>query len=374
MIYLNNAATTYPKPEAVKEAFAKRLDLPPSGQYRSAGLEDDADVFDICRKRIGSLLKISETDRIFFSSGSTEGLNSIIAGLGIPADKIITTVTEHNSVLRPLYNLPGIKGKPLLLRCDENGTVSPGDLEAAAGHGMKAFILNHCSNVTGAVQDAEAFGRIAKKHGILFILDVSQSAGCVEVDVDGWNADAVAFTGHKSLMGPQGTGGYYVRKGIGLKPLKYGGTGYDSSRVVYDGDDYEYEVGTMNSVGIAALSEAVDWVSSLRTDEIKRREMALSKQLIYALSEFKGIHVIGSGLKDRGPVVSFFSDTLPPSDLAYILQNSYGIVTRAGLHCAPLIHDYIGSGKKGTLRVSFSGFNTQEDVDAVIAALRDILG
>lgn len=373
MIYLNNAATSYPKPDAVINAWQKAIRELPSGQFRSSADADGADILSCCRNRLGRLLGIADTDRIYFTSGSTEGLNAIIAGLGIEASRIITTATEHNSVLRPLYNLPGIGGSPFLLTCDENGTVSPESLEEKAKNGdFAAFILNHCSNVTGAIQDAGAFGEIAKRYGLIYILDVSQSAGCMEIKADEWGVDALAFTGHKSLMGPQGTGGYYVRDGIKIRPLKYGGTGFDSSRLLYDEDTYEYEAGTLNYPGTEVLSEALRWVSDTGVDSIREKERQLTDCLISELEKTDGIRIFGKDLKDRGPVVSFTSGILPPSDIAYILQNSFGIVTRAGLHCAPLIHDHIGSGNKGTLRVSFSYFNEKEDVDALIAALREM--
>ncbi|MBQ7583442.1 MAG: aminotransferase class V-fold PLP-dependent enzyme [Lachnospiraceae bacterium] len=373
MIYLNNAATSYPKPDIVKKAYTDALDNLPSGQYRSAKAADDADVFSLCRKRLGGLLGIAQSDRIYFASGSTEGLNSLISGFGISSDDIITTVTEHNSVLRPLYNLPRIKGEPVLLPCDKNGYVSPESFEKEAKKGKaKAFILNHCSNVTGAIQDVSSFGEIAGRYGIIFILDVSQSAGCLEIKADEWGVDALAFTGHKSLMGLQGTGGFYVREGLPLIPLKFGGTGLDSRRIKYGDGDYEYEAGTQNSAGIAALSAAVEWVLRQGVDEIHKKEVLLSKCLMDGLSEISGMHVFGEGLSDRGPVVSFTPESLAPSDLAYILQNSFDIVTRAGLHCAPLIHEHIGSGEKGTLRVSFSYLNNEEDVDALLDAIRSM--
>ncbi len=374
MIYLNNAATSYPKPDIVKETFAKALDALPSGQFRSTGVSDNSDVFTLCRRRLGAVLGIADTERIFFSSGSTDSLNSIIHGLKLKADEVITTVTEHNSVLRPLYNLPGVMGRPVLLPCDKNGYVDPGSFEKEAKKGKaKAFILNHCSNVTGAVQDALSLGEIAKRYGMLFIIDASQSAGCLEVLTDKWQADALAFTGHKSLMGVQGTGGYYVRRGLSFIPLRFGGTGLDSSRILYEDGEYEYEAGTQNSPGIAALSAGINWILEQGIREIEDNERKLTERLYEGLSGIKGVHVIGQEYEGkRGPVVSFYSDSLPPSDLAYILQNSCGIITRAGLHCAPLIHEYIGSGDRGTLRISFSPFNTYRDVDELIKAMEEM--
>lgn len=374
MIYLNNSATSYPKPESVIRAVARAMEKLPPGQYRSAASSGDQDLLPVCRERLGSLLGIGKYERIYFTSGSTEGLNAIIAGLGIKAEEVITTVTEHNSVLRPLYNLPGIAGEPVLLPCDRDGLVSPELFEKEAAKGRaRAVILNHCSNVTGAVQDAAAIGEIARRYGMYFILDVSQSAGCMEVKADEWGVDALAFTGHKSLMGPQGTGGFYFREGIALRPYKYGGTGYDSRRIIYDDEEYEYETGTQNGPGIAGLAATALWVAETGTERIALKEQRLAERLTKGLASIRGIHIYGQGLAVRGPVVSFDSDKLPPADLAYILQNSYDIVTRAGLHCAPLIHEYTGSGEKGTLRVSFSYFNTDEDVDELICALKEIL-
>nr|MCR5775574.1 aminotransferase class V-fold PLP-dependent enzyme [Lachnospiraceae bacterium] len=288
MIYLNNAATSYPKPESVIKAYTDALRSLPSGQFRSAGVSDNADSFSLCRQRLGRLMGIEKWDRIYFSSGSTEGLNALIAGLGIRADQVISTVTEHNSVLRPLYNLREDTGEPVLLHCNENGMVNPELFEAEAQQGRaKAVILNHCSNVTGAIQDIKAFGEIAKTYGLIFILDVSQSAGCMAIEADESNVDALAFTGHKSLMGVQGTGGYYVREGLELKPFKYGGTGLDSRKIRYDGTDYEYEPGTQNAPGIAALAEAANRILEKGIDKIRAKEKALSDRLIEGLSSME---------------------------------------------------------------------------------------
>ena len=376
MIYFNNAATSFPKPDAVIKTYKDAAESLPSGQFRSASSMADGDIFSLCKKRLGDLMGISATDRIFFASGSTEGLNVILGGLGIRSGQIITTVTEHNSVLRPLYNLPLIKGEPpVLLACDENGYVPPELFEEEAKKGQaKAIVLNHCSNVTGAVQDAKAIGDIAVRYGLLYILDVSQSAGCVEIRADEWGVDALAFTGHKSLMGLQGTGGYYVREGISLIPLKYGGTGLDSSRISYEDGRYEYEVGTQNSAGIAALSAALQWIGDRGMDAIAKKERRLCGYLKDGLSGISGIRIFGKDISEGGPVVSFGMDGILPSDLAYILQNSFDIVTRSGLHCAPLIHEHIGSGDKGTFRVSFSYLNEEAEIDELLSALREISG
>lgn len=389
MVYLNNAATSYPKPVCVREALVRTIDAPPSGQFRSAGISDAGDIMGECRKRLGLILGIGDTERIHFSSGSTEALNVLLGGLGFKPEQIITTVTEHNSVLRPLFNMKG--GAPVLLPCDAEGFVSPALFEEEARKGKaKAVVLNHCSNVTGVIQDAAEFGRIARKYGLLFILDVSQSAGCIPIYADEWGVSALAFTGHKSLMGVQGTGGFFVREGVSFHPVMFGGTGRDSRVIVYgserkglspehisadagsDANPYEFEVGTQNMPGIAALSEACGFLLAKGIKQIEAEEKALTEYCVSRLKEIEGVQLIGWGNKNHGPVVSFRSDVLSPADLAYILQNSFDIVTRAGLHCAPLIHEYIGSGEDGTVRLSFSLFNTREDIDALADALKEL--
>ena len=387
-VYLNNAATSWPKPACVYDAVRDAVQGLPPGQYRSGSGQNQGDVFDECRDLLGKLLGIGDAGRIFFTSGATESMNLVLKGLGIPAEQVITTVTEHNSVLRPLYNLPGIAGRsagqkekpgktaasPLLLPCDENGSVDPAAFEQAAAKARKpgVVILNHCSNVTGAVQDAAAFGRIAKRYGFLFLLDVSQSAGCMEVDADAWMADAVIFTGHKSLLGIPGTGGFFLREGVPYSPAKYGGTGKESQKLVFGSGEASLEVGTQNVPGICALKAGVSWILERGVGRIREHEQALLRLAADTLSQTEGITLFGAN-PGSGPVLSFCAEALSPSDLGYILNSSYHIVTRSGLHCSPLIHDDIGSGKKGTVRISFSPFTTREDILALAHALQQIL-
>ncbi len=379
IIYLNNAATSFPKPPCVYEAAEKAMRNLPTGQFRDGSGTNGADLFSECRRLLGMLLGIRDTERICFTSGSTESLNLILMGLGIPADQIITTVTEHNSVLRPLYNLPGIGGKPILLPCGQDGRVSPELLEKEAARGnARAVVLNHCSNVTGVLQDAEAFGRIAKKYGLLFILDASQSAGCLPVETDTWQADAVAFTGHKSLLGLQGTGGCYVRRGVPFRPAKYGGTGRESGKLIYDEEGFGQDIGTQNTPGIAALTAACRWILQEGIEKIHEKELQLVRQARIELKKIPGIRVFEiSSVKPEtartGPVLSFTADQMDPADLGYILNSVYGIIVRTGLHCSPLIHSYIGSGTKGTVRISFSPFNTGEDVEVLAEAMKEVL-
>jgi len=370
MIYLNYAATSYPKPECVIKAYNESINALPSAQFRSAGIFDNSDLFDETRKLLGTLLGISEYNNIYFASGSTDGLNRLIGGLGFDADEYITTATEHNSVLRPLFNLTQNK-EPVIVPCDSEGLVNPDILESMIEEKCRVLILNHSSNVTGAVQDAKAFGEIARKHNLLYILDVSQSAGCIPIYADEWGVEALAFTGHKSIMGVQGTGGYYIRPSVNLKPLLYGGTGKDSTKIKYD-SDYEYEVGTQNSSGIAALNAALKFVLDKGVDSIHFAENEKMAYLINGLKAIDGLTLYGGELIDRGPVLSLEIAGLIPADAAYILQSGYGIITRAGLQCAPLIHGCMGTAENGTLRVSISDETKTEEIDALINALREI--
>lgn len=374
MIYLNNAATTYPKPQCVQDACTAVFHKLPAGQFRSAGSAEEGDIFSACQERLGKLLGIWEKERIHFTSGSTESLNKILYGLGIPADRILTTATEHNSVLRPLYNLPGIQGKPKILPCSREGRISVKGLRREITSDIEAVVINHCSNVTGCIQEMEEIAEIVKQSGRLLIVDISQSAGCIPVDVDGWGADAVAFTGHKSLFGIQGSGGYYVRNGVDFIPMFFGGSGKDSRRLLYDKETYEYDVGTGNGIGVSALYAGAGYLLERGVERIQAEEQEKTGYLYGELSSMPGIVLYGNETENKGPVLSFNIENIAASDTAYILQNSYGIVTRAGLHCAPLIHAYLGTEKNGTVRASISDLTTWTELEEFVGAVREICG
>lgn len=376
MVYLNNAATTYPKPDCVPEALDACVRTPPASQFRNSADFGKSDVFGECRKNLGRLLGIAETDRIFFTSGATEAANAVIGGLPLGGRRVLTTQTEHNSILRPLMNLPGFAGteRTVVASCGKSGRMELSTLENAVTADTGALIVNHCSNVTGMVQDMRLLSRFAKKHGLLFIADVSQSAGCLPVDADEWGLDALIFTGHKSLFGVQGTGGFYIRSGVELRPLKYGGTGRNSARLTYPEKDYEYEPGTQNGPGVAALNAGVRYVLGTGLRRIMQRESELLAKLYRGLERLGPVTVYGSHEENKGPVVSFNVGGLTPSDVAYILYGEYGIVVRAGLHCSPLIHQSLGTEKRGTVRVSVSCLTTDGDIDAFLQAMKEIAG
>ena len=376
MVYLNNAATTYPKPNCVLEAFDTCVKVPPASQFRSAADFSKTDVFGECRRNLGRLLGISETDRIFFTSGATESANAVIGGLPLGSRRILTTQVEHNSILRPLMNLPGFAGtdRAVIAPCGENGRMELDALERSLPKDCGALIVNHCSNVTGMVQNMDLLSRFAKKYGLLFLADVSQSAGCLPVDADKWGLDALIFTGHKSLFGVQGTGGFYIRKGLDLRPSKYGGTGRNSAQLTYPDKDYEYEPGTQNSPGIAALNAGAQFILNTGLQQIMQHESELLKRIYCGLGQLDPVTVYGTFEENQGPVVSFNVSGLTPSDVAYILNGEYGIVVRTGLHCSPLIHRNLGTEKYGTVRVSISYLTTDNDADVFLKAMRAIAG
>lgn len=372
MIYLNNAATTYPKPQCVCEAHAVALNNPPSSQFRSAGSFDEKNMFDVCRNNLGKLFGIRDNKRIFFSSGATDSLNKVIGGMNYNGKQIITTQTEHNSVLRPLYNHKELKGHIVVIPCDANGKVKLDELKERISEDTGAVIVNHCSNVTGMVQDIRRIGMMTKEKHVPLIVDASQSAGCIPIDTDLWNIDVLVFTGHKSLFGVQGTGGHYIKEGVNIIPVSYGGTGRDSSQLTYEEGDYEFEVGTQNGPGIYALNAGVSYILEKGLLKIIQHENALMELLYQELKSMKNVTVYGNRIENRGPIISFNMNGLNASDVAYILHNGYGITVRTGLHCAPLMHEALGIHKFGTVRVSISDMTKEEEIEKLIEAVNQI--
>lgn len=379
-VYLNNAATTFPKPDSVLRTMTEMWRRQPANAFRSSSFMAGKDIFSVCRNNIGWLLGIADTDRIFLASGATDALNRIFGGLDLDGLSVVVTQTEHNSVLRPLYNNAVTTANVHVVPCNEHGRVTAAAVERVLSTltlrrdkpftGL--FVLNHCSNVTGTVQDVASIGDIVGKYGMLYMLDVSQSAGCLPVDVDGFGADIIAFTGHKGLFGPVGTGGYYVRRSIVLRPLMYGGTGRDSSRLTYEDGDYEYEVGTQSCVAFAGLNAGLEYVLGKGIENIARKELSMMQTIRRELSACPGVTVYGSDGEAQGSLVSFNIKGMKPSDVGYIMHNAYGITLRTGLHCSPLIHQAIGTGPHGTVRVSISDMTTPADIEAFIKAVKDI--
>ena len=380
MVYLNNAATSWPKPPQVIDAVQACLRDTPASQFRGGSSILKKDVMMECRKALGQLLEIAEVNRIFFTSGATESLNTVLAGwdYGEENRSILITQTEHNSVLRPLMNLDVLKRRVVkVVPCTANGEITEAALQKAVeeegkeGRRPAALVVNHCSNVTGFVQNMRMISEFARNEEISLIVDASQSAGCLTVQTDSWQADALIFTGHKGLMGMQGTGGYYIRGNKSLKPLKYGGTGRNSAQLKYHGD-YEYEVGTQNLPGITALLAGTEFVLNTGMENIRKKEQGLMTLLYRRLGEIQGIRLYGDPLTCKGPLLSMNFIGLTASDAAYILDSVYGITVRTGLHCSPLIHQAMGTGKNGTVRLSISYFTENEDILQFIHAAEQI--
>lgn len=376
MIYFNHAATTYPKPRRVLEAVARSLENVPDSQYRSVSCgEYKENVTKLCRGNLARLFHIENPERIFFTSGSTQALNMAILGFRSKRRRLVYTATEHNAVLRTIFD--GLKeeiasGKlaPVEVGCDGGGYVDMEAMEQAVTEDTGLVIVNHSSNVTGAVQNIEKIGRLAKEKGACFLVDASQSAGALPIDVEALNIDMLAFTGHKGLYGIQGTGGLYLRDGIALRPLLFGGTGKDSRTLAPEAPFYE--VGTMNIPGIAGLNAGIEYVLETGLSEIMSHERELMEMLYEGLRENPGIVLCG----DRPPEGCALSFTVPgfsPADIGYILAGTYGIQVRTGLHCAPLIHRYLGTEKDGTVRVSISAMTKPEEVTALVEALKEMV-
>ena len=377
MIYLNHAATTYPKPQQVLEAVARSLEGAPQSQYRgvSAG-EYKEDIRKLCRGNLARLFQIEKTERIFFTGGSTQALNMAILGYRGPGKRIVYTAAEHNSVLRTIFD--GLREEiaageivPVEVGCDTGGYVDMEAMERAITDDTRLVIVNHSSNVTGAVQDIGQIGRWAEEKGVCFLVDASQSAGALPIDTEAMKIDMLAFTGHKGLYGIQGTGGLYVKEGVPLRPLLFGGTGKDSRTLV--AQEPFYEVGTMNMPGIAGLNAGVKYVLETGLEEIMAHERGMMKILYEGLRSNPGVVLYG----DRQPGGTALSFTVPgfsPSDIGYILSGAYGIQVRTGLHCAPLLHRYLGTEKEGMVRVSVSAMTKAEEAQALVKAMEELTG
>ncbi|MCX6135963.1 MAG: aminotransferase class V-fold PLP-dependent enzyme [Ignavibacteriales bacterium] len=370
MIYLNNAATSFPKPVSVLNAVERAMREAPSTSARSGGEISSSAIIVRCRELLAKLFLASHSDQIILTSGATESLNLVIRGLPLQGTHVITTAIEHNSVLRPLRRLEASGAIVLsIVDCDGSGNIDPDLVRNALRANTSLIAVNHCSNVTGAVVDVEAIAEIAREANAFFLVDASQSAGRVPIDVTAMGADAVVFAGHKSLYGISGTGGLYLKKPFSLEPLKVGGTGqWSESPVQPKIMPMYYEAGTPNSVGIAALFAGVEFVSSTGVEAIHANENTIVRHIVAALSTMSNVVIYGNGLAD----VSIFAMNVggyDPDDVAFLLHESSGIVTRSGLHCAPLIHRFIGTSSKGCLRISPSFFTSREQADIFIDAV-----
>lgn len=373
-IYLNNAATSYPKPERVINAVTECISSVPLHSLRAGYEMAEGDVVSSCREKLAKLFNADNPRDIFFTSGSTESLNLALNGLDLEGH-VITTAIEHNSVYRPLKRLESRGVVELtIVDCDINGFVEPESIRSAVKSNTRAIVVNHCSNVIGSILDLRAISGIAHESGALIIVDASQSAGAIAIDVKDLNIDILAFTGHKSLYGLPGIGGVYVRDGIDLEPLKVGGTGVKSD-LLYQPEERPlyYESGTQNIPGIVSLDAGLSFILEEGIDKIRKRKEMLFGEILRYLKDRRGIILYGSGdLEGREAIASFNIDGCSPQEIGYILENSFDIIVRSGLHCAPLIHQSLGSYPLGSIRVSPSYLTGIEEVEIFMDAMNQI--
>lgn len=376
IIYFNNSATSYPKPTQVIKTITEFLCAIPCQTDRGDFKSNSGDIIFETRKLIANFIHSPQHQNIIFTSGATEALNLAIFGIDYNQSHIITSSTEHNSVLRPLKTLEKEnKIRLTIIPCDENGFVNPEDIESEIKSDTKVIIINHCSNVTGTVQDIKKISEIAHKNNCLFIVDASQSIGAIEIDVIENDIDILCFTGHKNLFGLQGIGGLYIKDGLRLKPLKVGGTGVRSDYLFQpENIPMYYEAGTPNVIGILSMKIGLDFILFTGIEKIANKKNKLYERLICGLEKFPEIILYGVNKKNTHlSVLAFNIKNVSPADVSYILQHSFNIITRSGLHCAPLIHQDIKSMPEGNVRVSLSYFNTFEEIDIFIATIKQII-
>jgi len=375
MIYCDNAATTFPKPPAVYDAvldFMKNTGASPGRSGHSLAIKASHIIFET-RELCARLFNISNSSRIVFTSNATEALNMALFGLLKPGDRVAVSGMEHNSVMRPLRSLKETIGLDIIIiPCNRRGLLDINEFERAVKTGLRCVVVNHASNVCGTIQPIDRLGAIARANNALFIVDAAQTAGAVPIDVKEMSIDLLAFSGHKSLYGPQGTGGLFINEGIELRPLKFGGTGSGS-----DSDEQpdflpdHYESGTLNGPGIAGLGAGISFVMNKGIQTIHDHGAGLLTCLNEGLRCIKDkINVFGPG--DPHTMLPTFSFTVKGIDSGLVgrrLNDEFGICGRIGLHCAPNAHRTLGTFPQGTIRLSFGFFNTENEIDAVAKAI-----
>lgn len=375
MIYLDNAATTMHKPQVVIDAVVQAMNsLGNAGRGANEASLSAARIIYDTRDRLAQLFHAESAKRIAFTCNSTESLNIAIKGSLNPGDHVITTTLEHNSVLRPLYEMQSQGVELTVLESDKRGCICYDDFEKAIRPETRVIVCTNGSNLTGNRLDIERVGKIAADHGIRFIVDASQTAGVFEIDVQKMHIDILCFTGHKGLLGPQGTGGIYVREGIELRPLKSGGSGVDTYNTHHPAEmPTALEAGTLNGHGIAGLGAGVKYIMDTGMEHIRETEQHYMWKFYNGVKDIPGVKIYGDfETEDRCPIVTLNIADYDSSEVSDELLMTYGISTRPGAHCAPLMHKALGTVDQGAVRFSFSHFNTEEEIDAAIAAIREL--
>ena len=375
MIYLDNAATTFPKPEEVYKSIddcMRNYGANPGRSGHKLALKAGRGIYET-RELICKLFNIENPMRVTFTQNATDALNLGIKGILKQGDHVITTSMEHNSVIRPIISLEEKGVTNTIVQCDLNGNLDINKLDEAIKENTKLIVVSHSSNVTGNIVDIKTIGDLCKKKNITFLVDAAQTAGVIDINVGEENIDLLAFPGHKGLLGPQGTGGLYIREGIDIMHMKEGGTGSKSELltqpiIVPD----RYESGTPNTPGIIGLGAGVKYVLE-NIEKIREHEQHMTDYMLKRLEEIEKITVYGNSRDvKRSAVISINIEDIDSSEVSYILDEVYDIAVRSGLHCAPLAHKTIGTIRQGTVRFSFGPFTTKKDIDNAIVALKEI--
>ena len=375
MIYFDNAATTMRKPDCVVQAVTEALcAMGNSGRGVHEGALSASRIIYDSRIALAELFGAESPERIAFTANSTQALNIAIKGVLNPGDHVITTTLEHNSVLRPLYELEERGVQLTILPADKAGNVRYEDFEQEIRPNTRAIVTTHGSNLTGNLLDIGRLGGIAKKYGLLYIVDASQTAGVFDIDVQQMHIDILCFTGHKGLLGPQGTGGLYVRDGVEVRPLLSGGSGVQTYLRSHPAQmPTALEAGTLNGHGIAGLGAAVRHILDTGMETIRQKEQALMWEFYTQVRQIPGITVYGDfSTQNRCPIVTLNVRDYDSGEVSDALASECGIATRSGAHCAPLMHKALGTVEQGAVRFSFSHYNTEEEINFAVSALREL--
>ena len=375
MIYLDNASTTLIKPPAVAQAVLAAMETLGNTARGAHGYSiGAAEMIYEAREKLAKLFNCERADHVVFTANVTQALNTAICGVLSKGDHVISTDLEHNSVLRPLYRLQSEQGVQAdFIPADTRGNIDYDDFERLIKQNTKAIVCTHASNLTGNMTDICRVSVIAHRHNLLLIVDAAQTAGSKPVDMQALGIDILCFTGHKGLMGPQGTGGMCVREGVAIRPLIVGGTGVQTySRTQPDRLPALLEAGTLNGHGIAGLSAALDFIGEVGLDYIESRKSALTQRFCNGVKSIENVTVYGDFDRDHAAIVTLNIGDLDSGEVADALFEEYGIAVRAGAHCAPRLHQALGTKEQGAVRFSFSYYNTEEEIDRAICAVNEI--